>query len=110
MDSIDKDLSDDLAAELAKPLTPAARLSALATFHRRTIDRYDQEIVEVRKQARANVAELEEARKKLQAEHAADMASIDRQISDIETRATGDILVAEKYQEVSRQAIEVLAS
>lgn len=110
MTKIDQKLVDDLAAELALPLTPAEKLAEIASFHQRTVDRYDQEIVEIRKQSRASVTDLEKARKKLQAEHAADMDNIDRQISNIEVRAAAEIMAAEKLQLISRQAIEVLAS
>lgn len=110
MTKFDQKLVDDLAAELALPLTPAERIEHMADFHQRKIDKYDQEIVEIRKQSRASIVELEQARKKLQIEHAADMDNIDRQISGIEGRATADIMVAQKFQEVSRHAIEVPAS
>lgn len=110
MTKLDQRFIDELAAELALPLTPAERIEHMASYHQRTIDRYDQEIVEIRKQQRASITELEKARKKLQIEHAADMDSIDRQISGIEQRATADIMVAQKFQDVSRHAIEVLGS
>lgn len=108
MDQQYQRLAQGLEADMESALTHRDQVHAMANFHRRAVDGYDQRIVDIRAVARARIADVKAALAKLTEEYNADFHDLERQIAGIEATMTADIEVAQKFQEVSRQALEVL--
>lgn len=108
MDQQYQRLAEGLETEMANALTHRDQVGAMANFHRQAVEGYDQRIVDIRAAARARIADVKAALAKLTDEYNADSHDLERQIAGIEATMLADIEVAQKFQEVSRKALEVL--
>ena len=106
MDALTDRLASDLADELDLPLDD--EIDRMADLHRRGMATYLKRAADARKAGKAAVAEMEDERKRLKTQFAADMARIDGEVAAIRAATAESIATAEKLATVSRTALEAL--